>query len=63
MDINDEVAVLRQHVEALQDQMRIVLMMLAQPAPEPAQETTPERKPSTEEVPILHDLKSINFPI
>jgi hypothetical protein len=58
MDINDEVAVLRQHVEALQDQMRIVLTMLSQPALEPAPQPEPVREPE-----IITDLTQINFPI
>jgi hypothetical protein len=58
MDIKDEVAALRQRVEALEDQLNIVLMMVAKPehAPEltPVQESEPQ---------IIHDYKVINFPI
>jgi hypothetical protein len=60
MDINDEVAVIRQHVEALQDQMRIVLMMLSQPAPKPA----PQPEPAQPVEPrVITDLTQIDFPI
>jgi hypothetical protein len=54
MDANKRIEALESQVSALQEQMQIVLMMLAQPAPEPVQEAEP---------PIIHDYKEINFPI
>jgi hypothetical protein len=59
MDANKRIEALEAQVTALQDQMSIVLLMLAQPAPEPA----PQSVPVQEAEPQAINFKDINFPI
>jgi hypothetical protein len=63
MNIEDEVTALRKRVEALEDQLQIVVMMLAQPAPEPTPEPASPTVVQEPEPRFITDFRDINFPI
>ena len=60
MDLNEQIEALRQQVVALQEQMQIVLMMLAEPAPGPVPQSAPAPEPEPQ---VITDFTQINFPI